>query len=276
MKIKISNLLPNPFRNIKSYPIDEEKVNLLTKSIRETGFWDNILARKNKSGKYEIAYGHHRIKAVRKAMGVDAVVDIPVKKLDDVTMIRIMANENDQDYDTSPGVINETVKAVKEFLEKMGKNDDAQATITVSGRDIAEFLGGNWNKTKVHIALKALQMLKEEKLDQEAFDMLPDQKSVRTLTTAIKDAEEETGRKVPKPVQRRIAKDVAKRKISKSDIESQVYDSVYHKVKVKQKKQDINEFIDQELVLKMNWVNSRVHQINKEKKYVNSKGSKQE
>lgn len=58
-----------------------EKVNSLVKSIKQTGFWDNILARKNKAGKYEIAYGHHRLQALKKALGKSAVVDIPVKKM---------------------------------------------------------------------------------------------------------------------------------------------------------------------------------------------------
>ena len=45
MKIKVKNLLPNPFRNIDAYPIDQEKIRQLRNSIKETGFWDNILGR---------------------------------------------------------------------------------------------------------------------------------------------------------------------------------------------------------------------------------------
>ena len=37
-----------------------EKIESLAKSINQTGFWDNILARK-KNGKIQIAYGHHRL-----------------------------------------------------------------------------------------------------------------------------------------------------------------------------------------------------------------------
>ena len=45
MKIKIKDLTPNPFRDSEHYPIDQEKVESLKRSINKTGFWDNILAR---------------------------------------------------------------------------------------------------------------------------------------------------------------------------------------------------------------------------------------
>ena len=44
MKVRIKDLVSNPFRDIKNYPIDLKKVESLAKSITETGFWDNILA----------------------------------------------------------------------------------------------------------------------------------------------------------------------------------------------------------------------------------------
>ena len=65
MKVKIKDLKPNPFRDMKNYPINQEKIQSLTNSINETGFWDNILARKN-NGNIEIAYGHHRLVVLKK------------------------------------------------------------------------------------------------------------------------------------------------------------------------------------------------------------------
>ena len=65
MKVRLKDLNPNPFRDIKNYPISEEKVQSLVNSIHQIGFWDNILARKT-NGRIEIAYGHHRHLALQK------------------------------------------------------------------------------------------------------------------------------------------------------------------------------------------------------------------
>ena len=86
MKVQIKNLETNPYRDMENYPINEEKVQRLADSINQTGFWDNILARKQ-NGKIQIAYGHHRLVALRKVMKPTDEVDIPVKSLDEATMI---------------------------------------------------------------------------------------------------------------------------------------------------------------------------------------------
>ena len=62
----------------------------------------------------QIAYGHHRLAAIRE-LGIEEV-DIPVKDIDDRTMIKIMANENMEDWETNTAVINETVLTVMEFI----------------------------------------------------------------------------------------------------------------------------------------------------------------
>ncbi len=66
MRFAVDKIKPNPFRNIAHYPINSEKVATLTASIQETAFWNNILARLNKDGEPEIAYGHHRLEAVKR------------------------------------------------------------------------------------------------------------------------------------------------------------------------------------------------------------------
>jgi len=116
MKIQIQNLEPNPFRNIEKYPIDRFKVEALKGSIKETSFWDNILARpKPKTpGKYQIAYGHHRLIALQE-LGIDEI-DIPVRNLSDVEMIKIMANENKEDWHDNPIAIVESIREIRDFL----------------------------------------------------------------------------------------------------------------------------------------------------------------
>ena len=41
---------------------------------------------------------------------------MPIKNISDANMIRIMANENIEEWKTSPSVIHETIKVAKTFL----------------------------------------------------------------------------------------------------------------------------------------------------------------
>lgn len=199
MKIKVRNLLPNPFRNIDAYPIDREKIRQLRNSIRETSFWNNILARPApKNGKFEIAYGHHRLVAIKEELGEEIVVDIPVRDLSDENMLKIMANENMQEWSTDWRVIVETVKAAKKFLEKhteiiykLGfyKTKDRPFRREVGPAVISSFLGENWSEMRTKQALrimrdKEIQILTKQAegsgLPQvESFDVLAQVSRIR-------------------------------------------------------------------------------------------------
>lgn len=187
MKVQIKQLEPNPYRDMDHYPISEEKVQRLAESIHQTGFWDNILARKA-DGKIQIAYGHHRLMALRKVMKPTDEVDIPVKSLDDAVMIKVMANENMEDWKTSPGVIDETVRVAKRFLEEHpeeihlafhGRSDQGIGAKVISG-----FLG--WDYTKVQHSLERLGLIDEGIVDQEAVRSLPTERSARDFVKAVK------------------------------------------------------------------------------------------
>jgi ParB-like chromosome segregation protein Spo0J len=186
MRIAVKDLQPNPFRHLDRYPIRRDKVDALKASIRSTEFWDNLVARKNGSG-YEIAYGHHRLVALQE-LGVKGV-DIPVRDLDDATMLKIMANENMEEWGASAEVEQETVRAaVQAFAEgkiklaepkvmsanaKKAENVKvrfAPSFVAVSfsrrrenengkvytAKTVAEFL--NWKDWKVESALSALAL----------------------------------------------------------------------------------------------------------------------
>lgn len=220
MKIKVADLEPNPFRQIERYPIDRVKVEALKTSIKETSFWDNILVRK-KNGKYQIAYGHHRLIAIRE-MGIEKI-EAPVRDLDNAAMLRIMAEENIE-WSTSPAVINETVLAVKTFLDaelakyKMWEDacanksiitnlvDNAKAFIKLrkqkSGQTtILKFLGSNWKQWMVQ---EALNTLRDKTIDKEAVESIPTLGQARTFKKAVKDY------KIPRARQKAIAQRITK------------------------------------------------------------------
>lgn len=94
MKIKFTDILPNPFRDFSVNPINKEKVAELVASINETGFWDNVVVRPSPKhkGKYELAYGHHRFEAAKESGLKEA--DFIVKNFSDALMIKVMKNDN--------------------------------------------------------------------------------------------------------------------------------------------------------------------------------------
>ena len=100
MKVKLKNIRENPHRDYNLNPLNAEKVNKLKESIEETEFWDNILARK-KGDSYELAYGHHRVQALKEIFDEDYLIEIIVRDLNDDDMLKIMINENDNWFGSS-------------------------------------------------------------------------------------------------------------------------------------------------------------------------------
>jgi len=197
MKVNTRELFPNPYRDMKNYPINREKVDQLKASITETGFWDNLLSRERK-GKIQIAYGHHRLLALQEMYPKGCNVDIPVKDLSDSLMIKIMVNENMDDWKQTPGVIDESIKAVYLFLKehpeeilikipkrrKSPSREMAEAFYDWSplAFQISEYLGKGWSEKKVYNTLNRLQATGE----------VPDERNPKTVKDTI------TGEKVEK------------------------------------------------------------------------------
>lgn len=202
----IKDIQPNPFRHIDRYPIRRDKVAVLRESMKATGFWGNVVARLD-NGKPEIAYGHHRLVALREEYGPSHKVDLVIHKLPDETMLQIMARENMEEWGTSAAVEHETVRAVVEayaegrielsppdrsatkqqiryapsfvagdVAPEGGDVPPAREPRPYTGQRLAEFLG--WTKPsgdaqqKVHNALAALEFIEEGVLKESDFDGL--------------------------------------------------------------------------------------------------------
>lgn len=116
MKLKLKDILPNPYRDLKLNPLDEEKITSLIDSINATGFWENVVVRKNTDGNYELAYGHNRLEAAIRADIEEA--DFIVKDFSEAEMIQVMDSENRETYGASPLTLIESVKAVVKALAK--------------------------------------------------------------------------------------------------------------------------------------------------------------
>lgn len=259
MKVQIKDLQPNPYRNMAHYPIDEAKVEALVASIKQTGFWDNILARKD-GMKVQIAYGHHRLAALRKAMKATDAVDIPVRELDDATMLKVMANENMDEWKTSPGVIDETVRAARDFLEKhpdearkYGQAKSGPTGPNIGAALISGFLGWNkerkegaWNPDRIKYAIERLGLIDEGKLDAEVVRELPTERSARDFVKAVKQLNPN------KEQQKKAAKEIsamAKGERGEAAVRWAVSDQVFPSKKKKDKERD-PKLYDLRLVIK--------------------------
>jgi len=197
MKIKIKDLEPNPFRDIKNYPIDEEKVQALSNSINQTGFWDNILARKA-DGKIQIAYGHHRLIVLQKNFEPNYEVDIPIRELDDPTMIQVMANENHESWGMLPKIIDETIRVARKYLQehpdiiKNFSTEKYSLKNPVSSRMVSDFLGKNWSESRIKFSFERIGLVEKKELDKKAVDILPTERSARNLVRAVKQVKNVT------------------------------------------------------------------------------------
>jgi len=185
MKVQIKELNPNPFRDLENYPFNAEKIDRLKKSIEATGFWDNILARQV-NGKIQIAYGHHRLKALQEVYTPEYQVEVPIKDISDELMLKIMANENMEEWQSSVAVIDETVRAVRKFLLNPDLTQVGQKHSDYIGVDeIAIFLG--WNVGRVTHSLQRINAVESGKVDKQAVEMIPTAKAASAFASKAKD-----------------------------------------------------------------------------------------
>lgn len=230
MKIKVADLEPNPFRQMDRYSIDRAKVEMLKAKIDKTMFWDNILARPNKKGKYQIAYGHHRLIALQE-LGIKQV-DIPIKDISDSDMVLIMADENHRMM-PNPAIMNETILAIKQYLDNefskydrisdlpshlsnltdgMRQEDFKRLGDNGVGRDtILKFLGAEWKPSIIRIALNIIKT-SPEILDRKAVEKMPSIRKAERFTQAVKNYQ------VPIKQQNKLADEIIEKDTSAESI----------------------------------------------------------
>jgi hypothetical protein len=120
-------------------------------------------------------------------------IDIPIRNLDDATIIQIMANENMTDWQTSPPVVIETIRVARDFLnaelakyatwEEFSSGEKAQTNLLdiqiepafrrlkgsgVGHGTIEKFLGDNWSESTIKEALHLLDLIKKNVIDEVA------------------------------------------------------------------------------------------------------------
>jgi hypothetical protein len=86
-----------------------------------------------------------------------------VRTLEDADMLRIMANENVEEYKATADILDDTVRVAREFIAK-----DTKTPLTeISPSDISQFLGGSWTEAKVRTSLQRLGLFDRGTLRRE-------------------------------------------------------------------------------------------------------------
>lgn len=177
--VPVSKIDPNPYRDITHYKLRTDKIVALKESIEQTTFWGNVVVREV-NGRFELAYGHHRLAALKELKTKE--VEVIVRKLSNAQMIKMMSRENMEEWRSSAGGEMETVRAVivaytndeldaempkvpknlrSQELRWMETSERSKACFTID--TVAKFLG--WTDKKGHanetcrIAFKSLDLL---------------------------------------------------------------------------------------------------------------------
>jgi len=181
MKVQLKNVKANPFRKIDHYPLNNEKIEALKKSINQTGFWDNLVGREQ-DGEIQIAYGHHRLNAAKQVLGGDYEMDLNIRELDNATMIQIMANENMSEWSSDIKIVDESVRVAREYLEKLfGDNKVCKA------EDVAKFLG--WAVSRVTSSFQRQSAVENGHISKENLDKFKNSHKAAYFISEIKKHE---------------------------------------------------------------------------------------
>lgn len=249
--VKLSEIMDNPHRNPESYVYDEAKIAALMESIGDTSFWENLLARKTKDGIIQLAYGHHRLQALKKLV-TEGMVEYetiklnirPDTQLTNERMLKIFAQENKDDWGENPQNLCMTVlqlqahleglvrasKDKDQFLKKIGdvgalRVDDRSFTRMknngVGASIIAQFLGDTWSRQTIQDALQVLEK------DEATFKLAQKLPSVtlanRFQKLVTKDVSGKGKEKVvemfDEVTQRKIADKIVKENLTRADVE---------------------------------------------------------
>lgn len=219
MKIKLKNIKKNPYRDLNKYPIDQEKVKKLEKSIEDTDFWDNLLAR-NINDNIELAYGHHRLEALKNIYGNDFEIDVTVKNINDETMFKIMVNENDSWYDSVSNIDEAAEQAIKFLALKYNKKEEK-----VTAENLQDFLG--WTSGKAKYSISRINAVKNGKINRETLNSIKQSSIATRFVNSINGAK--------KDHIETIAKEVINKNLSHYDVaeytKNRLFDLKYPSVK---------------------------------------------
>jgi ParB/Sulfiredoxin domain len=119
--VPLDQIVWNPWRDKKLFPIDADHVAGLRASIKEHGFFSSVKGRR-RNGKVELGCGHARFEALKKAG--EETMPIYIDDIDDDQMLALMTDENALQYGSNAGAImNEVAAATRRVIEVLATFD---------------------------------------------------------------------------------------------------------------------------------------------------------
>jgi len=250
--VELKYIGDNPFREKSAYVYDTDKINELAEIMADSTYWENMLARKTKDGRIQLAYGHHRLQALKKlvAEGMTEYKTIklnvrPERDLPDELMLKIFVQENKDTWGEIPqnlcmsvlqlqayltGVLDAS-KDKDEFLKRIGaagglKVDDRAFTRAknagIGATMISQFLGDTWSRQTIS---DALQVIND---DEATFKLAQNLPSVtlanrfQKLVTLHPKTKKKAAVMAKEEVQRKVQDQILKHGLTRADVESAI------------------------------------------------------
>jgi hypothetical protein len=117
--VQLKDLRPNPLRDFRLDPIEDDRVKMLVGSIKEAGFWGGVTLFRLKDGTYIIGAGHTRVQAAIEAGETEIVCHVrDAEGLSDLELIRVYAIENATQRGNSSVAMLGTIAATIRVLAK--------------------------------------------------------------------------------------------------------------------------------------------------------------
>jgi len=168
--VNLSSIEPNPFRDLKTYPYSQQKLEALMRSIEDVGLWEGMLGRRHGNG-YQLAFAHHRLEAARKKKL--NTVPLIIRDLTDEQMIMLMGRENMEDYNSDFLVMLAAWEsAVKFRRESAGNVQDLDIAALLGWTRKAEGSGMRMNETAQACA-NASKLIAGGHIERKEFAELP-------------------------------------------------------------------------------------------------------
>jgi hypothetical protein len=120
--VPLDQIVWNPWRDKKLFPLDADHVAGLRASIKEHGFFSSVKGRR-RQGKVELGCGHARFEAAKKAG--EETMPVFIDDIDDDQMLALMTDENALQYGSNAGAImNEVAAATRRVVEGLSDPDN--------------------------------------------------------------------------------------------------------------------------------------------------------
>lgn len=254
VNMKLKDINDNPFRNPESYIYDQGKIAALAESIGDTSFWENLLAVKDQEGNVFLAYGHHRLQALKKLVKEGhteyEMIKLNVRPHTQLTkerMLKIFAQENKDDWGENPQNLCMTVLQLQAHLEGLvtaSKDKDAflkkigdAGALNVDDRSftrmknqgvgasiIAQFLGNTWSRQTIQDALQVIENdEKTFKLAQKLPSVTLANRFQKLVTKSIVGkGKEKVTTMFDEVTQQKIADKILKESLTRAEVEDAV------------------------------------------------------